>query len=37
MDKPWSNIKISCVMEGFVNLLYEIEEDTERLIDDQIS
>ena len=37
MDEPWSKIEISSVMEGIVNILDEIEEDTERSIDDQIS
>ena len=37
MDESWSKIEISSVMEGIVNILDEIEEDTERLIDNQIS
>ena len=37
MDEPWSKIEISSVMEGIVNILDEIEEDTERMIDNQIS
>ena len=37
MDKPWSKIEISSVMEGIVNILDEIEEDTVRMIDNQIS
>ena len=37
MDEPWSKIEISSVMEWIVNILDEIEEDTERLIENQIS
>ena len=37
MDEPWSKIEISSAMEGIVNILDEIEEDTERMIDNQIS
>ena len=36
-DESWSKIEISSVMEGIVNILDEIEEDTERMIDNQIS
>jgi len=37
MDEPWSKIEISSVMEGIFNILDEIEEDTVRMIDNQIS
>ena len=37
MNEAWSKIEISFVMEGIVIILDEIEEDTERMIDNQIS
>ena len=33
MDESWSKIKILSEMEGIVNVLDEIEEDTVRMID----